>query len=145
MQNPGVDPGFIREWHRPIITVRNSSCGKVMFSQVSVYPRGRCTSSLADPPPPRQTPSLGSHCPRQTHLRADLPRQTHTPGRHPLGRHAPPWADTPLPPGRHPSGQPSPGQTATAADGTHPTGMHSCLVNFQKKTMKINKFLPTRL
>ena len=29
-------------------------------------------------------------------------------------------ADTPLPVGRHPP-------TATAADGTHPTGMHSCL------------------
>ena len=27
-----------------------------------------------------------------------------------------PWADTP----------PPPNQTATAADGTHPTGMHSC-------------------
>ena len=34
---------------------------------------------------------------------------THTPGRHPLA-------------GR----QPPPQQTATAADGTHPTGMHSC-------------------
>ena len=33
-------------------------------------------------------------------------------GRHPLDKH-PPWADTPR-------------QTATAADGTHPTGMHSC-------------------
>ena len=32
---------------------------------------------------------------------------------------------TPPPLGRHP---PSPPETATAADGTHPTGMHSCLV-----------------
>ena len=50
------------------------------------------------------------------------------------GRCKPPWADTPLgrhpvPPrqtpllGRHP---PPHHQTATAADGTHPTGMHSC-------------------
>ena len=39
------------------------------------------------------------------------------PGRHPLGRHLP-QADTPL--GRHPQ------ETTTAADGTHPTGMHSC-------------------
>ena len=37
------------------------------------------------------------------------------------GRH-PHWADTPL--GKHP---PPPNQTATAADGTLPTGMHSCL------------------
>ena len=76
-----------------LLTVRNSSCGKVMFSQVSVCPQGR-----------RCTP----------------------PGGHPLGRHPPgrqtdtPWADTPqadTPPQR---------QKATAADGTHPTGMHSC-------------------
>ena len=51
--------------------------------------------------------------------RADTPRQTPAPGRHP------PAAS------RHPPGQTFPGQTppqiATAADGTHPTGMHSCL------------------
>ena len=60
-----------------IITVPNSSCGKVMFSQVSVcLSMGRrCTPARADTPPPGQTP---------------------------------------------------PYQTATAADGTHPTGMHSC-------------------
>ena len=40
----------------------------------------------------------------------------------PMGRH--PWADTSL--GRHPLGRPPPHQTATSADGTHPTGMHSC-------------------
>ena len=34
-----------------------------------------------------------------------------------------------IPPGQTmqtPPGQPPPGQTATAADGTHPTGMYSC-------------------
>ena len=41
---------------------------------------------------------------------------------------------TPSPPGRHPTRQtPPPPKTATAADGTHPTGMHSCLFNFSKK------------
>ena len=30
------------------------------------------------------------------------------------------------PPGRHPPADP-PSQTATATDGTHPTGIHSCL------------------
>ena len=60
--------------------------------------------------------------------------------RHPLSRHSP--GQTPpgqTPPGRHPTGQTPPGQTppcpvhagihppaATAADGTHSTGMHSC-------------------
>ena len=57
-----------------IITVRDSSCGKVMFSQVSVCQRGG--------------------------------------GVHPSGR--------------YPPGQKPPYQTATAADGTHPTEMHSC-------------------
>ena len=39
---------------------------------------------------------------------------------HALGQ-IPPWADTP------PTGQTSLPEMATAADGTHPTGMHSCL------------------
>ena len=38
-------------------------------------------------------------------------------------RQTPPWTDTTLPLGRH---HPPPGQTATAADDTHPTGIHSC-------------------
>ena len=56
------------------------------------------------------------------------------------GRCTPPWADSPLgrhlpgqtPPdepllGRHPSGQtPLLPETATAADGMHSTGIHSC-------------------
>ena len=48
----------------------------------------------------------------------------HPPGRHPPpGQTPPPRADTPLPQGRP---HLPPRQTATAADGTHPTGMHSC-------------------
>ena len=77
--------------------------------------------------------STGGGCPPQCMLAYTPP-----PGRHPLdtplGRHP---LDTPL--GRHPLADTpwvdtSPGQThpsplqqmATAADGTHPTGMHSC-------------------
>ena len=44
-------------------------------------------------------------------------------GPHPLGRHPP--RQTPLQ-GRYPLGI-HPHETATAADGTHPTGMQSCL------------------
>ena len=44
-------------------------------------------------------------------------------GRHPPGQ-TPPQADTPL--GRPPGQITPPQQTATAAHGTHPTGMHSC-------------------
>ena len=56
----------------------------------------------------------GQTSPRQTSPQADIP---------PLGRHNP-WEDTPL--GRHPLGRHPPLQTATAGDGTHPTGMHTC-------------------
>ena len=57
------------------------------------------------------------------------------PGQTPTGQ-TPPWADTPWAdtlPGQIPPGQtpPLPVHTginiATAADGTHPTGMHSCI------------------
>ena len=39
-----------------------------------------------------------------------------------LSGQTPPWSDTPL--GRH-----HPPQTATPADGTHPTVMHTCFTN----------------
>ena len=60
---------------------------------------GVCLSACLD------TPSLGRH----------LPRQTPPPGQTPP-RQTPPWADT----------HPVQTQPRTAADGTHPTGMHSC-------------------
>ena len=40
----------------PIFTVHNSSCGKVMFSQVSVCTQGEVYTPVADTPPPRLTP-----------------------------------------------------------------------------------------
>ena len=55
-------------------------------------------------------------------------------GVHPPGRPPPPPEQTP------PQAPPPPQETATAADGTHPTGMHSCSINLchncsgQKKT-----------
>ena len=86
----------------------------------------------------------GRHLPRQTppgrHPQADTPRQT-PPGRHPLGRHPLPSArwDTQPPAPMHAGihtprpaqcmlgyTPPPPTWAATAADGTHPTGMHSC-------------------
>ena len=94
-----------------------------MFSQVSVCPRGKVY-----PPGQSDTP-LG-----QTSPRSDSPLV-----RHPQQVDTTPWTDTPpgqtLPLGRHPLLRQSPGQTpqppprqmATAADSTHPPGMHSCL------------------
>ena len=72
---------------------------------------------------------LGRHTPGQT-----PPADTPLLGRYPLGRHPSERHPLPLgrpPPGKHPLGRhPPPGghppRTATAAGGTHPTGMHSC-------------------
>ena len=90
-----------------IFTVGNSSCGKVMFSQVCVKNsvhsggRGRVYPSMHW--------SWGGGCVSQ----------------HALGRwvvwQTPPWADT-LPA----QTAPPPPPVATAPDGMHPTGMHSC-------------------
>ena len=79
-------------------------------------------------PPVQTSLPLCRHPPGQTHPLCrnppGRPPGETTPGRytpwstHPLGRH---------PLGRHPLGRPPPlHQMATAADGTHPTGMHSC-------------------
>ena len=74
------------------------------------------------------------HPPQQS-----LPEQTHTPktrhsprSRHPPGADTPPGADIPRsrhpPRYRHPPPADTPlQQTATAADSSHPTGMHSCI------------------
>ena len=92
------------------------NCGKVMYSQASVilFMGGGCVSQHA----------MGQTPPRQTPPWADIPH---------------PWADPPTPrqtppmrhhsQGRHPPGRHPPPPTATAVDSTHPTGMHSCLLN----------------
>ena len=98
-----------------------------------IHPKGRHTPwadhSQVDTPPSQTPPSpLGRHPQVDTHPGQTPPlgRNPHPPGqtpslgRHPLGRQHP-RPSRPL--GRHPSPQ----QIATAADGTHPTGMHSCL------------------
>ena len=77
-----------------VITVRNSSCRKVMFLRLSV------SHSV------HRGIGGGVHLPRQT-----PPRQT------------PPRANTPPPPHQEDITH----KTATAADSTHPTGMHSWL------------------
>ena len=87
-----------------IFTVRKRSCRKVMFSQACVMNSvrgGRCTPLSADTP-----------------YRADTP-QADTPQADTASWADTPWADTTL------CSRP-PQQTATAADGTHPTGMNSC-------------------
>ena len=90
-----------------LITCRKRSYGKVMFLHLSVILStggGLSAPMHAGIHPPNRTPW------------ADTPSL----GRHPLpGQTPPPWADTPW--------ADTPQQMATAADSTHPTGMHSCL------------------
>ena len=76
-----------------VFAIRNSSCGKVMFSQACVKNSVPLHAGIHISPV--QTPP-GRHPPGQTLFRQTPPGQT------------PPWADTPP-------------ETATAADGTHPT------------------------
>ena len=75
-----------------IFTVRNSNCGKVMFSQACV--KNSVQGGVAQPALGQTPPAGILAC---------------------TGAYTLPGRQTPLPP------------TATAADGTHPTGMLSCL------------------
>ena len=89
-----------------IFTVRNE-VAKVMFLQVSVCPGGSASVRAGIPHPPG----------------ADPP-----PGQTSSWEQTPPLDQTPPPPRtRHPPGTRPPPETATVADGMHPTGMHSCL------------------
>ena len=86
MQFPWSSPiRYMLPSSQTIITVRNSSCGKAMFLQVSVILStvgGVCLWVQGGTPP-------GQTCPRQ------IPHKAGTPlVRYPLDRHLP-WADTP--------------------------------------------------
>ena len=108
---------------QPIIIIRKRSCGKVMFLCIpldTALPPGQ-TSFLDIPPLYTAPPSR--HLARQTSPLDRTPRHpsgdtTTCPGGHS------PKADTHR---RTRSGPHNP--TITAADSTHPTGMHSCLVS----------------
>ena len=94
-----------------IFTVRNK-VAKVMFLQACVCPQeGGCLSACWDTTPP--------------------PKQTP-----PRSRHPPPLEQTP-PGSRHPPTR----ETATAADGTHPTGMHSCSNTLYFETLINDRWL----
>ena len=109
------------------ITVRNE-VAKVMCLQASVCPKGgggwgclpQCMLGYHPPasrPPLEQTPPQEQTPPRE---------QTPPPQSRQPPQSRPPEADTP-------SGS---RDTATAADGTHPTGMHSCLILYLAKCRK---------
>ena len=113
-----------------IITVRNE-VAKVMFLHLSVilftgggylgrYPSWTGTPSRADTPPRPGTP-LGRYTPRTgTPARPGTPPGRYTPGRYTPRTRYTPRAGKPPRDQVHPLGA----DTATVADGTHPTGMH---------------------
>ena len=82
------------------------------------------------------TPVCQSFCSQGGHVCLSACWDTHPLGRHPLGRHPPgytPPQQTPCPvhAGIHTPRRPVHAgiDMATAADGMHPTGMHSCYEN----------------
>ena len=125
------------------ITVCNE-VAKVMFLHVSVilFTVGVRLSACWDPPRTTHTPpGPGTPPPPSRHPQgADTSPQEQTSPEQtiPLG------ADTPTPilPGAD-----TPPETATVADGTHPTGMHSCFklilhISFESNHWKLNVFKP---
>ena len=92
-------PATVSGANSRFITVRNSSCGKVMFSQV-------CQEFC---------PQVGggAMCGGGVHGRGLCMGQGHVWRGHAL------WGTCVA------------GETATAAEGTHPTGMHSCHTNIE--------------
>ena len=102
-----VHPGKIIQTFK-LFTVRNSSCGKKMFSQT-------CVNNSVHRGWEVYTPSLDTHTPTPGHTPFPWtpPRQTS-----PL--------DTNPTPDTHTG-------TATEADGTHPTGMHCCITGTREK------------
>ena len=85
-----------------------------MFLHVSVCLRGGVVPGHV--PPPRGTPPPS---PPRTRCPLDLVHPM-GPGTPPRTRYTPPPRDQ----------VPPPPETATVADGMHPTGMHSCLIGF---------------
>ena len=68
---------------------------------------------------------------------ADIPPVQTPPGPDPLREQTPLWEQTPW--SRHTpllGADPPPRETATAADGTHPTGMHSCCISTLTSRLK---------
>ena len=115
-----------------VITVRNvCHCEKVMFSKrvSKILSTGGCVCIPACTavdtllPPPNAC--------WDTHPTGQTPH-----GQTPAHKQTPPWEDTILPSTywetspRADTPRQTPPPAATAAEGTHPTGMHSCITSF---------------
>ena len=108
-----VTPGFITYYYPSPTKLWQ---GNIFTSVCQEFcPRGEvCLSACWDTPPPPAEPSW-----------PDTPSGQTPPGQTPSP--PPPQADTPQ--ADTPQAD-TPQQMATTADGTHPTGMHSCLARF---------------
>ena len=73
---------------------------------------------------PRKHTPPGSTLPQEAHPQEVHP-QKHTPREAPPRKHTPQEAH--IPPGSTPLGKHTPWEMADTVDGTHPTGMHSCM------------------
>ena len=110
------------------------SCEGYVFTPVCLSTGGGFASAYAGIPPRSRHPPgtrhpQSRHPPGTKHPQEQAPPGADTPtGAGTPPEQTPPGAGTPLeqaPPGPDPSSQ----QTATVADGTHPTGMHSCYLD----------------
>ena len=97
------------------------SCEGYVFTGVCLSARGGVWLSACWD---TTTPGSSRYPPRADtpHPRADTPQE-----QTPLKADTPPGADT-SPRADTPQSRHSPQETATVADGTHPPGMHSCLI-----------------
>ena len=102
---------IVNSLHRCNIYRPQRSCEGYVFTRVchSVHGGGLPQCMLGYPPPRSRAPPGAD------------PPGADPPGAEPPGSKHPPWSRHPQPP----QGA-DPPETATVADGTHPTGMHSC-------------------
>ena len=136
---------------KPIITVLNE-VAKVMFlhlsvilftggGSASVHVGTMCPPGPGTHPPGPYAPPGTMHPLDQAHPPDQAPPWDHAPPRtrHTLPQdYAPPWDQAHTPMTMHP-----PPETATAADGRNPTGMHPCLTSFfAQNCMKMKEIEP---
>ena len=116
---------------RAVFTVRNSSCGKVMFSQAYVKNSVRGCGCVF-----QHALGRGSVCPVGVCLGYVCPEGCLAGGCRPRrgvsaqGVYTP-WDQRQTPPGPEADTP----KTATAADSTHPTGLHSCSLKLLGKNL----------
>ena len=121
----------VKQWHfynrlNTLLPPANVVCESYVFTGVCLSTGGGSPSKETpwkEEPPGRETPQQvdppGRETPQKEAFLAGRPPTPHSGRRHPLAGRFPGRKTNPR--------QRDPPPTATAAGGTHPTGMHSCL------------------